>query len=521
MWLQSTTVVLLIAFLVAFAVERSRLPSLLPALLTTLVAASMLVLVALIANHVPFPFQLDLMEGAVMQHAKRVVHGQSIYPLPSPEFVPLAYNALYYVLAAPFLLLFGETLQTLRVLSVIGLIGSALAIFVIVRAHSRSVWWGMIGVGLFCSAYAAMDAYLDTAHSDSWLLCSALWGTYLVGRASRGARVAGILALIAAFWFKQHGAVFLFGALVYLTWQEGIRGALVYWLMAITLGALLYVVAPGSLLGPGFHYFTWYVPSGWSEIRMAAFIRVARYLKTYYPVLALASALGIYRALRARSVGILDVQMGAALVTAVMGSLDPGSSTNVFIPVGAFCILCGTIELARVSTRSLPLLGVRLGYAAALLAFATLLSDPRAYWLPDSKARAAYAELQSTILSLPGVVYAPGIGQFVRGPHLYPTAHWIALEDIMRGPRRTASDSALARRLLDPVRNPDTTVFVITNFPLESMSSPTREIAPRYSLVQDWGNRYASLSTLPRPWNSGWPRYLYRISGHPEATHGH
>ena len=518
--LVATSLLLALAFIVAVGLERSRKTLLLPLLLTGLAAWSAVVLIALVGNHLRFPFDIDLLEGVIMQQAHHAMRGQAIYPLPSPEYVPLAYNALFPLLAAPFLLLFGDTLATLRTVSLFGAIGSAAAIFALVRASSKSAWWGAVAVGLFCAAYPAMDAVLDSPHSDSWLLCCALWGTYLVGRASWGPRLAGILVLAAGFWFKQHGAVFLLSALFFLTWREGIRQSLVYWLLAIVAAPLLYLFPPGGLLGPGFHYFTWQVPSGWSQFSAHSVYRIVRFIRIYYPVLAIAAFIGVYRALRSRTIGLLEMQLGAALLTALMGALDPGSGNNVFIPAGAFCIVYGSIELARIDDGERRWLGARLGRTAALLAFATLLYDPRPLWLPAS-ARASYAELLTTIRALPGTVYAPDVGQLANGPRLYPAVHWIAVEDLMRGPHRTAADSALARGVLDPLRHPTTTAFVLTNHPLATMSSPVNELAPSYALVQDWGDRFAALAPVTRRADSGWPRYLYRFSGTAEDAHVH
>ncbi len=154
----------------------------------------------------------------------------------------------------------------------------------------------------------------------------------------------------------------------------------------------------------------------------------------------------------------------------------------------------------------------------ALLAFATLITDPRAFWLPSSS-RAQYADLQATIRALPGKVYAPGIGELVDGPQLYPTAHWVALDDMMRGPRRTAADSALSRRMLDPIRHPEITSYVLTNFPLATLAPPVSELAESYTLVTDYGPRFAALTALPRRFDHGYPRYLYRSVSPGEATH--
>lgn len=525
---ERTTIALVIALLLAVVLERSRIARALPALLSILAAASAVVLLALVVNHVRFPFHLDLMEGVVMQHARRAMHGESIYPLPTPEFVPLAYNALFYIVAVPFLDVFGDSLATLRMVSVLGLFGSAAATFLIVRsctrqlftdrADARSLWWAAIATGLFCASYYAMDAYLDTAHSDAWLLCCALWGTYLVSRESRGAHFAGVLVLVAGFWFKQHGAIFAGAALVHLTWREGLARSIPYWVITIVLGPLLYALAPGAILGPDFHFFTWHVPSGWSQFGAHTIPRVLLYVVAFYPALGVVALAGVWRAVRAREIGLLELQIAAAALTAFMGSLDPGSSYNVFIPLAAFTIVYGVVELARLSQRVALWHGLRPAPAIALLAFATLVHDPRDFWLPAS-AKASYADLQATIRALPGRVYAPGIGQLTNGPALFPAAHWVALDDIMRGPHRTAADSALSRSMLDPLRHPTMTAYVLTNFPLATIAPPVSELADSYSLVKDYGARFASLTSLPRRFDHGYPRYLYRSSASGEVTH--
>ena len=520
-WLEHAMVAIALAFALAAALEWSRIPGALRGVLAILAGASIVGLIALVANHVLFPFNIDVMETVVLQHARRAMHGESIYPVPTPQFVPLAYNALLYIVAIPFLRIFGDTLTTLRMVAVIGLVASAVAIFLLVRDATRSGWWGIVATGLFCAAYPVMDAYLDSAHSDAWLLCCALWGTWLVGRASRQAHIAGILVLVAGFWFKQHGAVFTGVALLYLTWREGIRGSLVYWACAAVLGGALYILAPGTLLGPEFHYFTWQVPGGWSELSGHTLYRVVLYLAAYYPILALAAVAGLYRSFRGNELGILDAQFCAALVTGFMGSLDPGSSYNVYVPMGAFCIVRGSVELAHFSERLAPRFRLHPALIAALMAFATLFRDPRPYWLPVATARIEYADLLSTVRALPGTVYAPAIGQFVNGPPLYPAAHWVALEDIMRGPHRTAADSALARSLMDPARHPAGNAFLLTNRPIESLSAPMKELSASYALVQDFGNRFAALQPLPRPFNTGYPRFLYRSTSPGAASNGH
>ena len=74
---------LALALLVALTLERLGARAL-PALLAILSVVGAVVLVAMVVNHIWFPFNLDLMEGVLMQHARRAMHGEGIYPLPSP-----------------------------------------------------------------------------------------------------------------------------------------------------------------------------------------------------------------------------------------------------------------------------------------------------------------------------------------------------------------------------------------------------------------------------------------------------
>jgi 4-amino-4-deoxy-L-arabinose transferase-like glycosyltransferase len=157
----------------------------------------------------------------------------------------------------PFSWIFGVNLFTLRFVAILGIAGSGIILYLVVRRKTGSVWLGIAAVGLFASPYRVMDSYLDTAHSDSWLLCSALVGSYLIDLdRSRKWNLIGILILVSAFWFKQHGVIFTMGGLLYITWQKGIKRSFPYWCVAMVTGPILYIFGGPRLFGPCFHYFT-------------------------------------------------------------------------------------------------------------------------------------------------------------------------------------------------------------------------------------------------------------------------
>ena len=424
--------------------------------LAALATANVIALLALCANHLTFPLNLDLMESVVLQHAERAAAFEPIYPAPSPEFVPLAYNVLYYLIAIPFVKVFGATLVSLRLLSIAGLVGSGAVIFIAVRRLTRSAWWGGLALGVFAAAYRAMDVYLDTAHSDSWLLCAALTGTCIIDlRRSKSWDLAGLLILIAAFWFKQHGALFVLGGVVILTARYGFRKAWPFWVATAFSGPILYVVAGPVLFGSHFHYFTWEVPRQWTELNRDTIVRYTVFITATYPVLACAGVRECVRAFLRRPIqlGVWNTQGVFAGLSGFMGALDPGSSDNVFIPMGAWCIVLGMAAIAKFSRCMNSRRHAALGALAVFAVFATLAYNPLKLLVPRN-APDAYHDLIAVLKTLDGPVYAPSLGQLPDGFTLQPAAHWVAVEDMLRGPGRDTRDHPEAQRLLNGLLNP-------------------------------------------------------------------
>ena len=279
-------------------------------------------------NHINFPLNLDLMEGTLLQEFQRAASGQYIYPEPNPSYVPMDYNPLYYFLSVPFGWIFGVNLFTMRLVSILGMAGSGLILYLVVRKRTGSVGWGIVAAGLFAAAYRVMDAYLDSAHSDSWLLCSALFGSYLLdNKGSKKNNVLGVIVLASSFWFKQHGALFAIGGLFYLTYREGAKNSLLYWGLAGILGPALYFVAGPLLFGSHFHYFTLEVPRQWSShLGLGTFRRFLYFIARYYPVLAMSGAWLIARDFFADSkkLSVWHIQFIFAMLTGLMGSLRRG-----------------------------------------------------------------------------------------------------------------------------------------------------------------------------------------------------
>ena len=482
--------------------------------LTVLAIIFILFIVYLWINHISFPLYLGQMEGVIWQHFQRAASFQAVYPQPSPEFVPFAYNPLYYVLAVPFSWVFGVNLFTLRLVAILGMTGSGLILYLVVSKETGSSWWGLMAVGLFAVGYNVMDAYLDSANADSWLLFSALLGSYLIYRnRSRKQNLLGVVLLVSAFWFKQHGALFAIGGLLYLTWREGLKGSLIYWITAILLGPLAYIFVGPSIFGPYFHYFTWTVPQNWSELHFHTFRRYFEFIARNYLVLAFSGGLWVlWRGIKERKrLNIWHFQFILALLTGLMGSLDPGSSNNVYIPMGIWFIMCGTIALHEGVERIPILKKYRTDQLGLYITLACFIYNPLSMIIP-AQAVDRYDELISMLRSLDGPVYAPQLGQLQQDFKFYPAASSIALGDMIRGPGRDTSNNPNTRLLTEPAIHPSGSAYILVDDPLDKWATYAF-LGEYYTLDKDFSDRFKPLRSLPKRWGeTTWPRYLYRFT---------
>src|SRR5437016_5947719 len=78
---------------------------------------AIIVVCSRIAFRIGYPFELEWMEGAMVDHAARVRAGLPIYCAPTPEHVAFLYTPLLYQLGALVSLVTGQGFLALRLVS--------------------------------------------------------------------------------------------------------------------------------------------------------------------------------------------------------------------------------------------------------------------------------------------------------------------------------------------------------------------------------------------------------------------
>lgn len=465
----------------------------------------------LFGNHLSFPFNLETMESTVLQAVMRVEAGLPVYAPPTPEYVPLAYNPLFYLVALPFVKLAGPTLAAIRLPAILGSLASAFLIYRILRDRSVTRWWSAMAVGIFAAAYRAMDCYLDVGHRDSLMLAAVLAGFHWLNRADGAWRIAGMCSLACAFWLKQQGGGFLIAGAVYLLIRYGIRGAWIAAGAGAALGPALYAFAPASWFGAEMHYYTWAVPRQWSEFTTAEYLNLATLVVRTYGPLAVTAAVGAFALAKERALGQLGswaVAVLAGIASAPAAAMTPGSNNNIYIPMFVMMLLAAVLTLSRYS---IDLRRQRIAFCALAMVFAALVYDPRSVIRKPVEAATAYADLRHVVTKLGGPVYGPAFGPVGSPNALFqPAAHWVPLEDLVRGPGRNEQADVRVHNLLRAVEQPEGRSFVLTHSPVER-DSLLGFLASRYTLQQDLGERFQPLAALPARFGGATPRYLYRF----------
>jgi hypothetical protein len=283
-------------------------------------------------------------------------------------------------------------------------------------------------------------------------------------------------------------------------------------MLASLLGLALYLFAPARWTGPLFHEYTWTIPRQWVSVNFATIRRLAGFHTRAYGLLAVAAGMGWLAGLRRTTLGnIWYFLLPFAALTALSGAMDSESNNNVFIPLGTWLIVTGVLTLDQATKGSSWLSRWRVPSLVAAASFVLLVYNP---WtvIVSPGAAAAYADLQGYLKSLDGTVYAPWIGPLPDGYRFSPEIHWVPMTDIVRQPGKDLSADPVIQSLLEPVVHPAGRAYVLTNLPLEQ-DSGLSFLTGEYELAVDLGDRFQALSTLPKRYNLGWPRYLYVSRG--------
>jgi len=377
-----------------------------------------------ISGRLFFPWPLEWMEGGTLAHAVRMLGGEAIYRAPTAEFVPYLYPPLSYLPIAASVLAFGESLPAARLPSVL----STVATLWLLGRAALHIGGGRLGAllaaGLWGLGYGYGGAFHDLARVDAFFLLLVAGGSERL-LANRPRTSLALFAL--SFFAKQHGALFLIAASIWLAWKDWRRhlpGLVGAWGATIFLAVALHLDSDGwfgrycfSL--PRSHGVLWRLVPGYLALDVLLAL----------PVIAATAIASTVR--RARDPRAVDVLLVAALAASALGRAHIGGFDNVLLPAYALLCVVASTAIAPVLSGDTQRPALRAGVGAALLVQALVLfQPPTAHWpAPDAGAR--FRALVRTMQTCAGGGRAVALDHSGLGGT--PFAHTMALSDLREG----------------------------------------------------------------------------------------
>jgi len=384
------------------------------------------------------PYELEWLEGGALEHVRRVLHRQTLYPPPSVEFVSYTYPPLYFWVSAAVAKVTGLSFLPLRLVSLVSSLATMGVVGRAVRVETGRWWPGAVVAGIFAAAFRATGAWYDIARVDSLFVVLLVAGLLAAVRAAswRAGLIAGVLVGLAALT-KQTAALAAVPVGVYLLVRRPRVG--------VAFVGSAFALAGGVSLGLNISSHGWYrfsvvdVLVGHPVERSAIVGFWGKDLAAHLWPSLLVLAVGARR-LGPRWAPHLCVA-GGLVGAAWVSRLHTGGYDNVLIPAFVAVLVLAGIAGARLAES--PRACVALA-ALVLVQLALLAYSPRPQ-IPTARDRAAGRALVAALRAVPGdvlVMSHPYYGVLAgKAPHAQAGAAIDVLRTHQRRPRRLLSAS--------------------------------------------------------------------------------
>jgi hypothetical protein len=390
-----------------------------------------------------YPYELEWMEGGMLQTVQRIVAGQPIYVEPSVEFVPFIYTPLFFYLGAGVSYFFGDGFLSLRLLSLLAFVKSLGLIFFMVKNRTQSNFWGFIGAALYAACFEIGGGWFDLARVDALSLYFLLLAVYLLEwRQDKIGHILSGLVFVLAFLTKQSMLLVLIPVSLWVVFSG--KG-MVRWLMPVVASAGIFtsVLLFNMMTDGWFNFYIFQLPTA-HAIAWPLVIEFWRFdVLAPFPFALLAMIMLLVPEENKedqKDKWWLLVLALAFVGTSFSSRLHDGGWNNVLLPGYAMLavILASTLgRLFRTAGQSLRIILL----IVCFLQFSLLIFDPRDH-LPSAADQNAGDMLLERLQASNGDAWVPHHGWLAGAAGGSSSAHSMAMEDVLRG-----SDQEVAKKL--------------------------------------------------------------------------
>jgi len=408
-------------------------------------------------HRIGYPFELEWMEGAMVDECRQLIGGNPLYRPPGLDYVPFIYPPGYFVISALSMRLFGVGFFAPRLVSILASCGIMLVLFSIVKRETGSFTAGIVSAGFFAGSYEATGAWMDIARIDSLFIFWVVLGIYCAGR-GKGRWGSFITALTFSFAFhtKQLALLPAFAVGFYYLLINR-RQFLIY------IGILFLGTGIGFLL-LNIYYKNWYwfylveMPASHEVIKKQMIDFWTRDIFRVFPI-AFAGVIYFWVVtgrdfLRSRGNPrhLLYLLLSFSLIIiSWIGRGNLNSYDNTLIPgVLAFSLILG-IEAGVIWKKRLYSPVISLGISLLILIQFIMLFYLPGKQVPRASDRQAGQRFINYLERTPGDVFVPYHGFLPFLADKQTSAHWVAILEVILAGERSQSD--WAHDLLNQLKN--------------------------------------------------------------------
>lgn len=389
-----------------------------------------------------YPYELEAMEGGMVDHVLQILAGEKLYVPPSLNFVPYAYPPFYYYLAAAFSKLLGVGFFPLRLISFCASLGIMALIYLFVCRETRDRSWGIAAVSIFAATYKLSDAWFDLARLDSLFLLLILLFAYLVRfHPSRIPAVSAAAVLLLAVLTKQSALMIALPLMVYAVFFEKRSWPWLLGTSTVLIGGGIWIL---NAIHHGWYMYYIFDLTGqrWLEKLIRQRI-IGFWTDDMLKPLAVAVFLLLgfliseFAAENKKRFFFYFAFAGGMIGTAWFSRLEYGAYGNALLSAHALLAIGFGLAMARFwqgtsaqESGKKPVQNIFL-FALGLIQFVVLAYNPFLL-VPDAADRKAGDHLIRTISRLPGDVMVPGHGflSYLTGKPRY--AQEVAVKNLTR-----------------------------------------------------------------------------------------
>ena len=217
-----------------------------------------LLFLGLTALRLVYPYEVEWNEGAVLDHAIRILGGKPLYATPSLEFAAFIYTPIYYHLVAGLMKITGVAMMPGRLISILSTLLTALLIGRITQRETKSTLLAFSSAALYIAFYHVTGFFYDIVRMDALSLFLAVAAIYTVLYVRKG--YIGAAILIALAYFTKQQMLCFWPAIALWLFIRNPKQAYIFITISITLLLAVSLILNTTTHG-WFAFYTWKEPS--------------------------------------------------------------------------------------------------------------------------------------------------------------------------------------------------------------------------------------------------------------------